>query len=416
MIRPRIRSLPPALGTRGGEVIDLVERLGYRLDDWQRMAINDLLAVDENGQLAAYEAALLVARQCGKSLIGELYATHFALEGEAVLYTSHRADSSKLIFRRLLASLPTEFGADPTYTNGAEEIRFPSGGKIIFRTRGARVARGFRFGKIVIDEAQVLRVDEFHAMLPTLRTADDPQLLYLACAGNGLLNEHCALLWGLRERALLGDSERLALLEWSAHAVDAEGNELRADELTEEMLDDEALWKQAKPASDERIPLSRMRDEREALDATSFAVELLSVWIPLASDGAGAGPVSVADWEALVDAESELDPEQPTPGVVVALDMSRTRQCSVCLVGFRADELLHLDFVGRYEGAAAAMRAVDVLCSRDDLDVRLVVADGRPRTSTSSPASTASTSSPRARCEPTPAGWAFSRAPVSWIS
>ena len=69
MIRPRIRSLPPALGTRGGEVIDLADRLGYTLDGWQRLAVNDLLATDENGGLAAYSAALIVARQCGKSLL-----------------------------------------------------------------------------------------------------------------------------------------------------------------------------------------------------------------------------------------------------------------------------------------------------------------------------------------------------------
>jgi hypothetical protein len=195
VIRPRIRSLPPALGTRGGEVIELAERLGYELDDWQRLALNDILAIDEEGGLAAFETVLVVARQCGKSLIGELYAAHFALQGEAVLFTSHRADSSKLIFRRLLASLPPGLGADPTFTNGAEEIRFPSGGVIVFRTRGPRTARGFRFNKILLDEAQVLKQDEYDAMLPTLRTSEDAQLLFLGCAGNGRLNEHCALLW-----------------------------------------------------------------------------------------------------------------------------------------------------------------------------------------------------------------------------
>ncbi len=63
MIRPRIRSLPPALGTRCGEVFELAERLGYTLDDWQRLALNDILAVDDQGKLAAFEAVLEVARQ-----------------------------------------------------------------------------------------------------------------------------------------------------------------------------------------------------------------------------------------------------------------------------------------------------------------------------------------------------------------
>jgi hypothetical protein len=146
--------------------------------------------------------------------------------------------------------------------------------------------------------------------------------------------------------------------------------------LTEEQLDDEELWRQAKPAADARIPIERMRDEREALDATSFAVELLSVWIPPEAGGLGAGPISLAGWEALIDEQSKLDPGEPIPEVIVSFDMSPTRQCSVCLVGRREDRLLHLDFVGKYEGAAAAMRAVEAIVSREDIDVRGVVADG----------------------------------------
>ena len=378
MIRPRIRSTPPALGTRGGELIELAERLGYELDDWQRLAANDILAVDENGRLAAFEAALVVARQCGKSLAGELYALNFALAGEAVLFTSHRADSSKLIFRRLLASLPAELEADPTFTNGAEEIRFPGGGVVVFRTRGPRTARGFRFQKIILDESQVLKQDEYDAMLPTLRTSEDAQLLFLGCAGNGRLNEHCALLWSLRQRARRGGSDRLCYLEWAAAVEDGEGDELQADQLSEEMLDDETLWRQAKPASDARIPLERMRDEREALDATSFAVELLTVWIPPEADGLGGGPVTLAAWDELVDEASELNPEEPIPEAILSFDMSRTRLCSLCLSGRRADTDLHLDHVGRYEGAAAAAEVIDTICGRNNLSVRAVVCDGTP--------------------------------------
>lgn len=53
MIRPRIRSLPPALGTRGGELVELAKRLGYTLDGYQQLALNDILATDEAGSLAA---------------------------------------------------------------------------------------------------------------------------------------------------------------------------------------------------------------------------------------------------------------------------------------------------------------------------------------------------------------------------
>lgn len=142
MIKPRIRELPAAHGTRGGELIALAKRLEYRLDAWQCLGANDILATNGENELAAFEAVLLVARQCGKSLTGDLYAILFPLEGQSVLYTSHRADSSKEIFRRVLASLPEEIGARATFTNGKEQILFPSGGVILVRTRGPRVGRG----------------------------------------------------------------------------------------------------------------------------------------------------------------------------------------------------------------------------------------------------------------------------------
>ena len=58
--------------------------------------------------------------------------------------------------------------------------------------------------------------------------------------------------------------------------------------------------------------------------------------------------------------------------------MSPQRAVSVCLVGRRADGELHLDYVGRFEGAAAATRAIEKIVERDDIDVRSVPCDGSP--------------------------------------
>lgn len=378
MIRPRLRSLPPALGTRGGELVELAELLGYELDDWQQLAANDVLAVDGDGRLAAFEAVLLASRQCGKSLVGELYALLFALAGERVLHTSHRADSAKEIFRRLLASLPDELGAEPTFTNGKEQIVFPSGGVILFRTRGPRVGRGYTLHKLVVDECQITGRDELDAALPTLRTRDGAQVLYLGCAPNANQNDKCDVLFELRERAKAG-SDALCFLEWSAAAVDDEGNELPGDQLPEAILDDETFWTQATPALGKRITLDRMRVEREALDPVSFAVEYLSVGVWPDARGAGGGPVSLEAWEELIDPDSELDPDEEIAEVVVGFDMNARREVSVCLVGLRADVLMHLDYVGRFLGADAAVRAIAGLVERDDIDVRAVVCDGEPQ-------------------------------------
>jgi hypothetical protein len=379
VIKPRLRELPAALGTRGGELIALAKKLGYRLDDWQCLVANDILATNGEG-LAAFECVVLVSRQCGKSLIAELYALLFALQDEAVLFTSHRADSSKEIFRRLLASLPEEMGAIETRTNGKEQIAFPGGGVIAFRTRNARVGRGFSFDRVIVDECQIVDVESIDAILPTLRTRPDPQIVYLGCAPNARLSEHCQVLNELRERAKRGNSESLYLVEWGASVLDDEGVELQADELSEAMLDDERLWAQATPALESgRLTLERMRVEREAMDPVSFAVEYLTVGIWPDAAGGGGGPVSLEAWRDLVDVDSEIDPsKEQVPELVVGFDMNNQRRVSVCVVGRRADGLLHLDYVGAYEGTSAAVAAIAKIFERPDVDVRWITADGTP--------------------------------------
>lgn len=379
VIKPRIRSLPAALATRGAELVALAERLGYQLDGWQKLAANDVLATTDGGTLAAFEAVLIVSRQCGKSLVGELYALLWALDGQTVLYTSHRADSVKEIFRRLVATVPEDIGAVPTFTNGKEQIAFPGGGVIMFRTRGPRVGRGFTVDKLIVDECQIVAAEDLDAATPALRTRPDAQILYLGCAPDSRANDNCQVLHELRERAKQGRSERLCYLEWSAAAVDAEGLELQADELPESMLDDEALWRQATPALETgRITLERMRAEREALDASSFAVECLTVGV-WPSEAGASGPVTVEAWEALVDDESEPAPGQGITQVIVGFDMSSTRQVSVCVAARRADGLLHLDFAGRFDGATRAVQAIAAIVEREDADVLAIVADGEPQ-------------------------------------
>jgi hypothetical protein len=374
-----LRVLPAAVGTRGGELVKLAERLGYRLDGWQRIAGNDVLATDEDGALAAFEAVLLVSRQCGKSLIGELYALLWALEGQTVLHTSHRADAAKELFRRMVATIPDEWGAKPTFTNGKEQLELPGGGVILFRTRGPRVGRGFTIDKLIVDECQVLSTDELDAAMPTLRTRPDAQVLYLGTAPNAHANANCEVLYGLRERARRGDSEALCWLEWSAAAVDDEGEELSAERLPEAVLDDEEMWRQATPALESgRITLDRIRTEREAMDPVSFAVEILTVGVWPDTE-LGAGPVSVVAWNELEDPDSELDPDEPVPHVVVGFDMSPDRRVSVSVVGRRADRLLHHDHVGRFDGTNSAIAAIVSIYERTDAYVMQIVCDGEPQ-------------------------------------
>jgi hypothetical protein len=378
MVKPRIRLVPAALESRGEEMAALGERLGYTLDGWQLLCLHDIALV-EDGKFASYEAAVLASRQNGKTLLGELYALYRALRAEAVLFSAHRADTVRVVFHRLWAALPDELGAERLLTNGREQISFPAGGFIDFRTRTPRSARGHTYDAIVVDEAQIYDEAMVSASLPTLRTRPDPQIVYLGCAPDAAKNEYAEVLHSLRQRALSG-AAGLCYLEWSPDIRDAEGNELRADELGEEQLDDRDHWEAATPALESgRIDFEQIAREREAMDSVSFSCEILSVGNWPLDGGAFAGPVSLAAWESLVDLPSAIPPGgEEIPEVVLGLDTSPERRVSIALAGYREDGLLHVDLVGRYEGLPAAVEAIEKIERRDDVSVKAVYFDAEP--------------------------------------
>jgi hypothetical protein len=277
----------------------------------------------------------------------------------------------------LWATIPESWGVTATFSNGREQLDFPSGGSIAFKTRTPRVGRGYTYDKLVVDEGQHVTEEDLDGVRPTLRTRPDPQVLYLCCAPNGRVNVNCLVLKSLRDRARGGRAEGLVYLEWSGVVVDDDG-ELQAHQMPESALTDRSLWKRATPGFGQRITEERMASELESMGPVSFAIEALNV--PLWPDLAyvGAGPVTVTGWEALVDEHSELDPEEPIPGVVLGFDMSPQRATSIELVGRRRDALLNLDHAGRFEGAAAAVAAITKIVERSDIDVRAVVCDGTP--------------------------------------
>ncbi len=384
MIGPRIRCIPPALSTRGPELVALGERLGFTLHPWQILAANDILATVEDGTLAAYEAALVVSRQNGKSLIAELYALLFALEGQAVLYTAQRSDAAKEVFQRLLADMPEELGAEAVRTNGKEEIKFDGGGRIVFRTRGPRVGRAFSFHKLICDEAQHLTQEELDAATPTLRTSKDAQTLYMGTAANGRTNPYARILWDLRVRAREGRGRRLAYLEWSPDCRGPDGVELAADELPEEMLDDPERWLHGTPAMESGlITLENMQASRESRlgDPVGFAVEYMNVFVPPDVGGGGGGLVDADDFMALTDPESEIKPapKGEQQEILIAFDMNEHRLTHLNVVGRREDALLDLSYVGAFEGAARASAAIRKIVDRDDVYLRGIACDGSPQ-------------------------------------
>ena len=60
---PRVDSGPDWVSTAGDEAVELARAAGLSLEPWQEYAVRRILAERVDGKWAAFESALLVARQ-----------------------------------------------------------------------------------------------------------------------------------------------------------------------------------------------------------------------------------------------------------------------------------------------------------------------------------------------------------------
>jgi phage terminase large subunit-like protein len=313
------------------------------LDPWQECVLQGSLG--ENGnRWAAFEVGVVVSRQNGKG--GILEARELAgveLFGERlIMHTAHElktAEEARLRMEQICEASPDldRQVKRVVRTNGKEAIEFRNGARIKYLARSKGSGRGFTGDLIVMDEAMFLSTGSMAALLPTLSTADNPQIWYTASAG---LPESTHLA-EVRHRALTGGDPSLAYFEWSVE----DGTE----------LDDVDGWYQANPAMGIRIDEAYVAAERAALADDDFARERLGLWV---SDKTR----QVLDperWASCVDVES-----QPLDPVAVSVDVSPTRaSASVAVAGARVDGMVHTEIIEHRPGLAWVVKRIVDLCA-----------------------------------------------------
>ncbi|HET8661029.1 MAG TPA: hypothetical protein VFM55_18790 [Micromonosporaceae bacterium] len=277
-VRPAHCWVPPHASTAGAEAVDLAASAGLEMDPWQAWALDQVLAEQADGSLAAFEAAVIVGRQNGKGAILEALALYwlFLEEVELILWSAHEFKTAAEAFRRMRVLLQGAPDLWPlvgriTTAKGDEAIELTTGQRLKFVARSEASGRGFTGDKIVLDEAYDLDVDEIAAMIPTLATRPDPQIIYTSSAGLG--GSH--VLRAVRDRGRAGGDPSLCWLEWCATPAgkDKDGKDVYD-------LDDRAQWRAANPGYGVRISEGFIDKERRAMSAAPerFARERLGVW------------------------------------------------------------------------------------------------------------------------------------------
>lgn len=361
---PTIHVVPDYVDTSGEEAADLAARAGLILDPWQRLVLRDALGERSDGSWAAFETALIVARQNGKGSVLEarVLAGLFLLQERLILYSAHEFKTAVEMFKRIeeLISGSAAFRRRVKHvsrTRGEEGIELTTGQRLRFVARSTGSGRGFSGDLNIWDECQHLSDASVDALMPTMSARPNPQLWYAGSAADKDVAP-CDQIGRVRRRALEGGpkAKRLAYFEWSADVCTDLCSEScsRHDDPA-----DPAVWAKTNPGMGIRISAEHVANEFDSMSAKGFARERLSVG-NYPSEGAAWEIIPEDAWAALADADSR--PDDP---VAFAVDVTPDRStAAIAVAGQRSDGLLHVELVDHKPGTGWVVDRVKALVAR----------------------------------------------------
>lgn len=311
LVRPAHLWVPAHMSTAGDEAIQIAALAGIVLDPEQELAVRAILSEGDDGNWAALEAAIVEARQNGKTVVLQVIVLHglFLMPlsmMRLVIWTAHLFSTTQEAFR----DLDEIIAGTPAFSrrvkrvhrvNGDEGFELHDGRRLKFRARSKVGGRGLTGDRVVLDEAWALVASEMGSLFPTLTARPNPQVLY--ASSGGLVGSD--MLRSIRDRGRRGGDPSLVYLEWCAdegdcasptcdHRLGVEGC----------VLDDRARWQQANPALGRRITVKFLESERRALPPEEFAREVLGWWDEPAFGGGG---IPADAWKKRGDREAVVE-------------------------------------------------------------------------------------------------------------
>lgn len=359
----------------GLDCIEVADAAGLTLDAWQRACIQIGLGKTPAGAWAAFQVALIVARQNGKGSILEALELYwlFVSEERLIGHSAHEYKTAMEAFRRVLFLITnTDWMRKRVKkvinTNGEEGIELLTGQRLRFLARSKGAGRGFSFNKLVWDEGYALTAEQQEAQLPTLSAIPDAQLWLTSSPP--LDSATGAAMFRIKRQVDAGTAESTVMLDYGAAGS--------LDDLSSIALDDRETWKRTNPAFGIRISMAAIERERASFSDTGFARERLCVWPPDLS--AGYTVISAEQWERLKDAQSGQETalaSKPCLAVSVSPRSSGQVRASIGLAQMRADGKVHLELIKSGPGTAWVIPDLVTLKSSTD-PCAIVIDPGSP--------------------------------------
>lgn len=319
-LKPRLHSPWLKGKSRVDEVIELAEKIGQPLLEWQKLILKDMLTVDSNNQFIKRSTLLLIARQSGKSHLARMrvLAGLFCFgEKDILMMSSNRSMALKsfniiadIIERNDFLRVQLKNG-DPKKgirrTNGDERIILESGAQVEVVAATSDGARGRTADLLWIDELREVTEVAMDASKSVTLTRPNSQRLFTSNAGDAFSK----VLNDLHEQCLNHPPKSLGFYEYSAPPF--------CD------IWDRKAWAMANPSLGYLIPETAIEETIATSTMEAARTETLCQWISSISS-----PFTPGSWEDICDRSMEMS---PGPLTVFAFDIDMSRRNAALIAG-----------------------------------------------------------------------------------
>ena len=359
--------------TEGRLAATMADAYGLPPHPWQRLILDDWLALDDDGRLLNSLCVLPVPRQNGKTGVCDPRETWgLVRRGEAILHTAQEYQTAKKAFDRLRekfgdrrndpnARYPELNALVRRYTTSANQmvLDLVNGAHIEFRTRGANsdMGRGGTFDLVVIDEAQSY-TDEQDAALSPLNSAaptGSPQTILMGTVPDPTRSykgaKFATIRAGLHAEPYVG----ACIHEWGAAEV---GDVM-----------DVSRWYEFNPSLGYQLLEAALMKDARTMTPDSFAREHLGWWNPVEVQNKLITPTA---WESTRVAGSPASFDKKAFGVRFAPD----GKCVALSVAVTVGSVCHVEYIRTEPTISGIGWLVDWLMAREDSTAAIGI-DGR---------------------------------------
>lgn len=274
----------PYKKTNGPEAVRIYEKSGRKAQEWQKLLIYDLLAVEKDGLWVHTKFGYAVPRRNGKNEIVSIREMYGLLHGEHILHTAHLTSTAHMAWERLYDLLvKAGYITDSDKSKGIyraygkEHIYLETGGKIEFRTRTSKGGLGEGYDLLVIDEAQEYQEEQETALKYVVSSSPNPQTVF--CGTPPTMVSTGTVFPKLRKSTLSGEAGHTAWEEWSVPQLSD--------------VHDKDLWYETNPSLGTILTERKIQDEI-GTDDVDFNIQRLGLWLAYNQKSA----ISEADWKA----------------------------------------------------------------------------------------------------------------------